>query len=156
MLGTGNGGGGTGQWTLGTGNFNTLGGPGYGHDPGGGELRRHIARPPGIILGVITAKGSLDKEIIRRVVRLHMNEVKYCYDRELVRKAGLEGRISVQFIIAGTGQVINSFVQSTTMNNLQVESCVVSAVKRWDFPKPTGGGIAIVSYPFNFVAGTGN
>jgi TonB family protein len=85
-----------------------------------------------------------------------MNEIKYCYDQELVRKAALEGRISVQFIIAGTGQVINSVVQSSTMNNVRVEGCVVSAVKRWDFPKPTGGGIAIVSYPFNFVAGAGN
>jgi hypothetical protein len=156
MLGTGNGGGGTGQWTIGTGKLNTLGGKSYGPTRGGGELRRHIPKPPSVVLGVVTAKGSLDKEIIRRVVRLHMNEVKYCYDRELVRKAGLEGRISVQFIIAGTGQVITSVMQSTTMNNIQVESCVVSAVKRWDFPKPTGGGIAIVSYPFNFVAGTGN
>lgn len=156
MLGTGNGGGGTGQWTIGTGDFNTLGGKGYGPGPGGGgELRRHVPRPPSVILGIATAKGSLDKDIIRRVVRLHMNEVKYCYDQELVRKAGVEGRISVQFIIAGTGQVISSFVQSTTMNDVRVESCVVSAVKRWDFPKPTGGGIAIVSYPFNFVAGAG-
>jgi len=156
MLGTGNGGGGTGQWTIGTGNLNTLGGTGYGPSRGGGELRRHIPKPPSVALGIVTARGSLDKEIIRRVVRLHMNEIKYCYDKELVTKAGLEGRISVQFIIAGTGQVINSLLQSTTMNNVQVESCVVSAVKRWDFPKPTGGGIAIVSYPFNFVAGTGN
>jgi TonB family protein len=67
----------------------------------------------------------------------------------------LGGRISVQFIIAATGQVINSFIQSTTMGNVRVEKCVVDAVKRWEFPKPTGGGIAIVSYPFNFVAGSG-
>jgi hypothetical protein len=42
------------------------------------------------------------------------------------------------------------------MNNLHVEKCVVDAVKRWEFPKPTGGGIAIVSYPFNFMAGSGS
>jgi len=156
VVGTGNGGGGTGWGTLGTGNFNTLGGRGYGHNPGGGELRRHIARAPSVIPGVATTRGSLDKEIIRRVVRLHMNEVKYCYDQELVRKPGLEGRISVEFIISGVGQVISSILQSTTMNNVRVESCVVGAVKRWPFPKPTGGGIAIVSYPFNFVSGGGN
>ena len=73
-----------------------------------------------------------------------------------MRKAGLEGRVSVQFVISTTGQVISSFVQSTTMNNARVESCVAGAVRRWDFPKPAGGGIAIVSYPFNFVAGAGN
>jgi hypothetical protein len=157
VTGTGNGGGGTGLGTIGIGNFNTLGGRGYGHGPGiGGLGTKKYVKVRDVIPGVATAKGSLDKEIIRRVVRLHMNEVKYCYDQELVHKAGLEGRISVQFIIAGTGQVINSFVQSTTMNNVRVESCVVGAVKRWPFPKPTGGGIAIVSYPFNFVAGAGN
>lgn len=53
-------------------------------------------------------------------------------------------------------EVRATFVQSTTMNNVRVESCVVGAVKRWPFPKPTGGGIAIVSYPFNFVSGGGN
>jgi len=156
MMGTGYYGGGTGLATIGTGNFNTLGGPGYGHSPGWGNMRRHITKTPTITPGIATVRGSLDKEIIRRVVRLHMNEVKYCYDQELVRKAGLEGRVSVQFVISTTGQVISSFVQSTTMNNARVESCVAGAVRRWDFPKPTGGGIAIVSYPFNFVAGAGN
>jgi hypothetical protein len=41
------------------------------------------------------------------------------------------------------------------MGNLRVEKCVVDAVKRWPFPKPANGGIVIVSYPFNFVAGAG-
>jgi hypothetical protein len=36
------------------------------------------------------------------------------------------------------------------MNNLRVESCVVQAVRRWPFPRPEGGGLVIVSYPFNF------
>jgi hypothetical protein len=27
---------------------------------------------------------------------------------------------------------------------------VVNAIKRWEFPAPTGGGLAIVSYPFTF------
>jgi hypothetical protein len=39
------------------------------------------------------------------------------------------------------------------MGNIRVENCVVQAVRRWEFPKPLGGGIVIVSYPFNFTAG---
>ena len=77
------------------------------------------------------------------------------HDKELVLKAGLEGRISIQFVISPQGQVASSVLQSSTMSNLSVEKCVVDAVKRWEFPKPTGGGIAIVAYPFNFVAGSG-
>jgi hypothetical protein len=155
ILGTGAGGGGYNLRTIGMGKFNTMGGKDYGRGPGIGNLAQRHPRPPSVTQGIITTKGSLDKEIIRRVVHLHMNEVKFCYDKELSRKADLAGRISVQFVISGMGEVISSVVQSSTMDNPHVESCVVGAVKRWPFPKPTGGGIAIVSYPFNFVAGSG-
>jgi TonB family protein len=157
VSGTGAGASGTGLGTLGTANFNTLGGRGYGHDPGiGGLAPKPHAKIREVIPGVASTRGALDKQIIRRIVRAHMNEVKYCYDQELVRNRNLAGRVSIQFVISGNGQVISSFVQSTTMNNARVESCVLKAVKRWSFPKPDGGGIAIVSYPFNFVAAVGN
>jgi len=155
VTGAGPGGGGTGLKSIGTGDFHTSLGRNYGR---GGEIGlpgKPHQKIAGVTTGIVTLRGSLDKEIIRRVVRLHMNEVKYCYDQELVRKPGIEGRLSVQFVISPFGQVVSSVMQSTTMNNLGVEKCVVDAVKRWEFPKPTGGGIAIVAYPFNFVAGSG-
>ena len=98
------------------------------------------------------ATGSLDKEITRRIVSQHMNEVKFCYDQELVRKPSLAGRVSVQFAIAPNGRVLTSVLQSTSMNEPRVESCVVNAVRRWEFPKPEGGGMAIVVYPFSFTS----
>jgi hypothetical protein len=152
--GTGAGGGGQGLPTLGIGQYNTVGG-GYARDRGipGGLGRKPEHKLGGVIPGQVTTKGFLDREIVRRVVRLHMNEVKYCYEQQLVTKPGLGGRISLQFVISGTGQVISSFVQSTTMNDARVERCVVEAVKRWTFPRPNQAGIAIVSYPFNFVGG---
>jgi TonB family protein len=157
IRGTGSGGGGTGLATLGIGDkYETLG-RNYGHGLGMGDLgTRKPVKIRGLTLGVANVRGSLDKDIIRRVVHLHMNEVKYCYDKELVRKTGLEGRISIQFVISPQGQIVSSVLQSSTMGNLSVEKCVVDAVKRWEFPKPTGGGIAIVAYPFNFVAGSGS
>lgn len=158
-VGTGASGGGFGETTLGTGRFGTLGhggiGRGYGDGPVGALAGRR-PRVPTITGTVAHVRGSLDKDIIRRVVRLHMNEVKYCYDQELVKKSGLDGRIAVQFVISPQGQVLSSVLQSTTMGNIHVEKCVVDAVKRWEFPKPDGGGLAIVSYPFNFVSGSGS
>jgi TonB family protein len=156
-MGSGAGGGGTGLTTMGIGDKYDTVGRNYGRGKGiGGLPNRQIAKIRGVTTGIVTTRGSLDKEIIRRIVHLHMNEVKYCYDQELVRNSRIEGRISVQFLISPFGQVQSSVLQSTTMNNLHVEKCVVDAVKRWEFPKPTGGGIAIVSYPFNFVAGSGS
>jgi hypothetical protein len=158
-LGTGPGGGGTGENTLGTGTLNTIGSAG--RDSGGGsDYGRNVAlltRPrrsfvPEVVPGTVKVHGSLDKEIIRRIVHQHMNEVKFCYDQELARKPTLAGRISVQFAISPVGQVITSVMQSTSMDDARVENCVVNAVRRWEFPKPTGGGIAIVLYPFSFTS----
>ena len=158
LVGTGTGGGGTGEGTIGLGNFGTIGkggggGNGSGYGRGAGGLGGRRARAPDVIPGQANVRGSLDKEIIRRIIRRHINEVKYCYETELTKKADLSGRVSVQFTIAATGQVIASVLQSSTMGNLRVENCVVQAVRRWEFPKPMGGGIVIVSYPFNFSAG---
>jgi ribosome-binding factor A len=158
-LGTGPGGGGTGEDTLGTGTLNTIGSAGR-ESGGGSDYGSHVGmltRPrhtivPEVIPGRPNVHGSLDKEIIRRIVHQHMNEVKFCYDQELARKPTLAGRISVQFAISPVGQVITSVMQSTSMDDARVENCVVNAVRRWEFPKPTGGGIAIVLYPFSFTS----
>lgn len=98
-------------------------------------------------------KGSLDKEIIRRVMRSHVHEIKACYDRELTNKPDLAGRITVQFTISATGQVIASVLQKSTMGEPALEACTVQAVRTWQFPKPIGGGIVIVSYPFVLTPG---
>jgi TonB family protein len=160
-LGTGTGGGGTGQRTIGLGGFGTLGkygagsgpgdGPGRGYGTGVGALGKRQAKTPEVLPGIGQVQGgTLDKEIIRRIVRRHLNEVKYCYDQALVRQPKLDGRMVVKFTIAGTGQVLASFVQSTTLGSPAVEMCVANAVKRWEFPAPRQGGLAIVSYPFTF------
>lgn len=167
LVGTGSGGGGTGEGTLGLGTFGTFGkgggggdgagfgrGGGAGYGKGAGGLTSRRAKAPEIIPGQANVRGSLDKEIIRRIIRRHINEVRFCYETELTKKSSLSGRISVQFTIAGTGQVIASVLQSSTMGNVRVESCVVQAVRRWEFPRPVAGGIVIVSYPFNFTAGS--
>jgi TonB family protein len=92
--------------------------------------------------------GSLDREIVRRTIRRHINEVKFCYEQELVAHRDLGGRVTVHFTIAGTGQVLAAVLQSSTLGNPRVESCMVQAVRRWEFPRPVGGGLVMVSYPF--------
>jgi TonB family protein len=153
LVGTGSGGGGTGEGTIGLGNLGTIGkggggGNGSGYGRGAGGLGGRRAKAPDVIPGQANVRGSLDKEIIRRIIRRHINEVKYCYEQELTKKPELGGRIMVQFTIAASGQVIASVLQNSTMGNARVENCTVQAVRRWEFPKPLGGGIVIVSYPF--------
>ena len=153
LVGTGVGGSGTGEGTVGLGNLGTIGtggvtSRGHGYGRGAGGLGGRRAWAPDVIGGIANVRGSLDGEIIRRIIRRHVNEVKYCYEQELTKKPDLGGRIMVQFTIAASGQVIASVLQNSTIGNARVENCTVQAVKRWEFPKPLGGGIVIVSYPF--------
>ena len=160
LVGTGRGGGGTGEGTIGLGNLGTIGkggggGSGSGYGRGAGGLGGRRAHAPDVVPGTAQVRGALDKEIIRRIIRRHINEVKFCYEKELAKKPDLYGRVMVQFTIAGTGAVVASVVQNSTMNNPPVEQCIAGAVRRWEFPKPQGGGVVIVSYPFVLKASGG-
>lgn len=108
-----------------------------------------IRGPQIIPVGVAKVVGSLDKDIVRRVIRRHLNEVKFCYEQQLVRRPELAGRVTVQFTIAPTGAVAGALVSESTLRNVQVEACVAQAVRRWEFPKPNG--VVMVSYPFVLV-----
>jgi TonB family protein len=97
-------------------------------------------------------RGSLDPAIIRRVIRMHRSEAKYCYEKDLVKKPKLAGKIVVGFTVSPEGRVSSARVEADTMGSAAVANCLVGRVKRWRFPKPEGGGIVVVSYPFVFKA----
>jgi hypothetical protein len=134
-LGIGGLGSGTGRGTGGAGSID-LGGRGKG-----------TAR---IIPGRTIIKGSLSKEEIARVIRRHLNQIKYCYEKELTKKPNLRGKVTTKFIIAGTGRVQMAKIYQTTMGYAPTEKCIVRIIKMMRFPQPRGGGIVQVVYPFMF------
>ena len=153
LRGTGRGGGGTGEGTIGLGNLGTIGhgsgtGSGSGYGSGAGGFHGRGSAVPHIRTGEADVRGSLSREVIRRVIRRHINEVRFCYEQELAQRPDLAGRITVSFIISATGAVQTASVMNTTLNNARVEGCVVQAVRRWTFPAPDGGGVVGVNYPF--------
>jgi hypothetical protein len=93
-------------------------------------------------------RGSGDKELIRTIIRRHIDEVKRCYESKLMSRPQLSGRLVIQFVIDARGLVTASQVQSSTLDDRDVDACVGRAVCGWEFPKPLGGGIVIISYPF--------
>lgn len=97
--------------------------------------------------GGATAKGSLDKELIRNVIQQRIVEVKKCYEVELEKNKALAGRVMVHFMIGVDGKVTDSQVEESTLHSPPAERCIADAVKTWEFPKPKGGTVS-VSYPF--------
>ncbi len=154
LHGAGRGGGGISERGIGLANVGTAGrggggrgGSGYGK--GAGDLGERRARVPRIVPGQPVVQGSLDREIIRRVVRQHRREIKYCYESELQKNKELQGRVVVRFTISATGSVVSAVVKESNLKNASVENCMAGKIRRWVFPEPKGGGIVIVNYPFN-------
>ncbi len=144
LVGTGRGGGGTGEGTIGIGSTGVVGsGSGSGAGFGG-----RGARVPTVRMSPPEVSGSLEKNVIRRVVRAHINEVRACYNQGLARSPELAGRVSVQFTIGETGKVTASVVRDSDLPDSAVAECMAKVIRRWQFPAPPGGGSIIVGYPF--------
>lgn len=117
-----------------------------GEGGGGGPGSKPTPSEPG---GVVVS-GSLDRDVIRRVVQAHAAEVRACYERALAKNPELRGRSVVKFTIDGTGKVSTA---TATGFDRGVDDCLARRVKTWEFPRPNGGAAVAVTYPFTFASG---
>lgn len=159
LSGTGRGGGGTAEGTIGLGNTGLIGrgggGTGFGYGRGSSSgFGGRGTRVPVVRQGKATVKGGLDKDIVRRIVRAHLNEVRHCYGRALSADPDLTGRVEVDFLISPEGRVLTAVVASSSLGNDAVTTCIARAVKRWKFPKPRSAGNVTVRYPFVMTPGS--
>lgn len=150
--GSGLGGGGTADGLGGLGTKGRgSGASGYGS--GGGHFGAKGEGNIGTIGGEAIILGALDKSLIDAVIRRNLNQIRYCYQRELTKNPALTGKVVIKFVIAKDGTVSSSSTKSSSMNNKAVEDCINGRFMRFQFPQPKGGGIVIVSYPFIFSPG---
>jgi hypothetical protein len=98
-----------------------------------------------------TIDGPLDKDIVRRIVRAHINEVRFCYNQGLARNPNLAGRLELEFEILDDGKVGTAAVRASTLADQQVGTCAATMVRRWTFPKPEK--LTKVIYPFELAPG---
>jgi hypothetical protein len=95
--------------------------------------------------------GDIDKAVIRRVIKRHIDEIQYCYEKFLLEKPTLAGTVMARFTIAPDGSVAASVASGIP----DVADCVAGVIKRAQFPKSQSGKPTEVNYPFTF-HGAGN
>lgn len=108
------------------------------------------APKPVVIPGDPRVAPGLEREQVRRVVRRYRAQTRACYEKRLQVTPGLNGKIRMKFVVGPSGGVIAAAVESSTMNDAQVEGCIRRRILRWQFPRPSGGGTVAVRYPFLF------
>lgn len=128
----------------GGGGIGAMGAGSVGHGKIGGTVSRATARK-------VSAQGNIDRDAVARTVNQHLQEVRACYERQLLKDPGLAGKVVLEWTISTSGLVVQAKTKTSTLNNATVESCILSSLKTWHFPSARGG-LVIVSYPFLFNA----
>lgn len=114
-------------------------------DPEGAiTLESRVARPDE---AGEASSGSLERSVVARVVRQKLSRVRSCYEIGLRRDPGLSGTLTVEFVIDPTGRVEESTIASASLDDADVEACVLKIVDSMRFPAPEGGSLT-VTYPF--------
>jgi hypothetical protein len=103
--------------------------------------------PPGERGGcTATVHGRLPPEAVQRVVRQSFGRFRLCYEDGLRRDPGLEGRVSVRFVIDRQGGVAMAADAGSDLRDESVVACVVRGFQALSFPQPEGGIVTVV-YP---------
>ncbi len=132
---------------------NGIGGGLANYGDGKGGLRGKESGDIGLGPGKPEVVGSIDPELIRRVVHEHRAQIRTCYETQLTTRPNLAGKLVSAWTIDQSGAVTEAHTQESTLHDRTVENCVASKIRTWRFPIPKGGGEVFVTYPFIFTPG---
>lgn len=95
-------------------------------------------------------KGCRTKPSIQKTIRTSMKKIRFCYEKELMKKPSLEGKLVAEFTINPDGAVSVVKVPTNSVSPT-VGSCVEKVMMRLRFKgEDECNGYTTVKYPFIF------
>jgi hypothetical protein len=100
----------------------------------------------------VAEAGVIERAQVQQVIKEHRGDLARCYAKAEAEHPGLgRGVVAITFEIAPNGSVNSTRIDSDDFEGGgEVAICAASASLKWTFPPPKGGGVARVSYPFEF------
>jgi len=108
-----------------------------------------IVRRPDVIDGAGAADSKRDTRTINQMVLRNKSNIYRIYERHLKRNPTLQGKVTIRFVIAATGEVVQVDVLENSTGSEQLEQELVAKIKSWEFEKIAQGEASVV-YPFVF------
>jgi pSer/pThr/pTyr-binding forkhead associated (FHA) protein len=119
---------------------------------------RGLANKTGFDTSSVSSKtmvlGSMDPELLRRILSEYIPQFRHCYQQELVDNSDkLRGIIDLNFTIGPEGKVAKFDIRSKDAGfSHKGIGCMRQVLTLIDFPRPKGGGVVDVKQPLNFFA----
>lgn len=102
------------------------------------------------IFSCATKENKSSRNDYRKVIRDDLLSFKKCYTDELQNSPDLEGKIVLSWTVDNTGSVQEAKVKSSTLNNKNMESCMLDTLRSQKFPPAPDKTVAEITYPFLF------
>ncbi len=147
--GSGNGTQGLGSYKVGGLGTMSLGGSERGGGTGASLSKNKTGK--GFIDGIeeeVVVVGGLDEAVIKRIIKRNTGDIKFCFERRLNARPNLSGVFEAEFYIGANGSVQRSGSSRNTLGDDRLNNCINNSIKSWKFPKPVGGTVVKVNYPF--------
>jgi hypothetical protein len=122
-----------------------VGGRGYGEGP---RCWCPRVQGPRVRLAPSDVRGSLPREVVRRVIVRNLGQVEHCYEQGLAANPTAAGRVVVSFVVNASGDVMVSQEASNDVTPRSVGECIAHAVRRWQFPSLAPGTLCAITTPF--------
>lgn len=96
------------------------------------------------------ARGCLSEEIIQNAVRRRRNQIRACYEDQLLGDPELSGRVEVRLTVEPDGQMGAIEVTKNTTGSAAVGACLRHKLASLRFPAFERCRAVVANYPFNF------
>ena len=121
----------------------------------GGDVALGVSSAPGGTGAVVpqvrlmtpSIRGELSRDVVRRVLQRHLNELRFCYEQQLTAQPSLAGQATLRFVIDPSGAVTRAEIADSTLRHPAMEACLAGAVRRWSFP--SSDALVSVDYPID-------
>lgn len=118
------------------------------------EIERTMAAPSSsaeVVPSSVSAKDR--KAMIMKTIANNYGELKSCYHEGLRKSSGMKGKVVMGWSMDPQGRVSGAEVQTSQLNNKQVEKCMVDRLSNWRFPSQAKlqGSKDRMTYTFQFV-----
>lgn len=93
------------------------------------------------------------KAMIMQTISQNYGDLKSCYHDGLRGKSDMKGKVVMGWTMDPQGRVTGAEVQTSQLNNKQVEKCMVERLSNWRFPRQAKlqGSKDRMTYTFQFV-----
>lgn len=100
-----------------------------------------------------TLQGGIPKELVASTLRSALPAIRSCYEKSLTTQPTLSGKVMTSFRIGADGSVDEAKEapgEGPPFPDAKVTECILKQIRALRFPKPNGGGVVKVKYPFVF------